>query len=208
MKPKLKFFAVQAEWRAWLEENYARVAELWVGFHKKASGKASITWPESVDEALCFGWIDGLRKSVDETSYRIRFTPRRKRSQWSAVNIARVAELTRMERMHAAGHAAFERRLTEKSEIYSYEQRKTAKFDAADERRFRANAKAWKFFEAQAPGYRRMVTWWVISAKREETRKKRLETLMEYCARGKKIGVMESQRKTKTETRAKKKMPA
>jgi uncharacterized protein YdeI (YjbR/CyaY-like superfamily) len=208
MKPKLKFFAVQAEWRAWLEENHARVEELWVGFHKNASGKPSITWPESVDEALCFGWIDGLRKSVDETSYMIRFTPRRERSTWSAVNIRRVAELKRMERMHPAGLAAFERRLAEKSEIYSYEQRKTAKLEAADVRRFRANAKAWKYFEAQAAGYRRTATWWVIRAKKEETRKKRLEVLMERCAQGKKIGVLESATKTETKKEIRRKMPA
>jgi uncharacterized protein YdeI (YjbR/CyaY-like superfamily) len=203
MKPKLKFFAMQTEWRAWLEENHARVEELWVGFHKKDSGKASITWPESVDEALCFGWIDGLRKSVNETSYMIRFTPRRERSTWSAVNIKRVAELKRMERMHAAGLKAFERRHDEKSAIYSYEQRKTARLDAADERRFRANARAWKFFEAQPPGYQRIVSWWVISAKKEGTRKKRLEMLMECCARGKKVGLMERP----TKATAKKKKP-
>jgi uncharacterized protein YdeI (YjbR/CyaY-like superfamily) len=203
MKPSPKFFAMQAEWRAWLEENHARIEELWVGFHKKASGKPSITWPESVDEALCFGWIDGLRKSVNETSYMIRFTPRRECSTWSAVNIARVAELASRERMHPAGVAAFARRLAEKSEVYSYEQRKTAKFDAADERRFRANAKAWKYFEAKAPGYRRTATWWVISAKKEETRKKRLATLMECCAQGREIGPMRSQAKKKTEPKTK-----
>jgi uncharacterized protein YdeI (YjbR/CyaY-like superfamily) len=133
----------------------------------------------------------------------IRFTPRRECSTWSAVNIARVAELKRLERMHPAGLAAFERRLAEKSEIYSYEQRKTAKFEAAVERRFRANAKAWKYFEARAPGYRRTATWWVISAKREATRKQRLETLMECCAQGREIGPMRSQAKKKTETKTK-----
>jgi uncharacterized protein YdeI (YjbR/CyaY-like superfamily) len=208
MKLKPRFFAMQVEWRAWLEENHARVEELWVGFHKKASGKPSITWPESVDEALCFGWIDGLRKSVNETSYMIRFTPRKKRSTWSAVNIRRVAELKRLKRMHPAGLAAFERRLAEKSEIYSYEQRKTAKLEAADERRFRANAKAWKYFEALAPGYRRTATWWVVSAKREKTRRKRLATLMKRCAQGRKIGVLESATKTETKKKTKRKMPA
>jgi uncharacterized protein YdeI (YjbR/CyaY-like superfamily) len=208
MKPRLKFFALQAEWRAWLEENHARVAELWVGFHKKASGKASITWPESVDEALCFGWIDGLRKSVDETSYMIRFTPRRERSTWSAVNIKREGELRKLGVMSKAGLTAFARRENEKSAIYSYEQRKMAKLDAAAARRFRGNAKAWKFFEEQPAGYKRMVSWWVISAKREETRKKRLETLMECCARGKRIDAMESQTKRRTNRKAKKKMPA
>jgi uncharacterized protein YdeI (YjbR/CyaY-like superfamily) len=203
LKPKPKFFAMQTEWRAWLVENHARVKELWVGFHKKASGKPSITWPESVDEALCFGWIDGLRKSVNETSYMIRFTPRRERSTWSAVNIRRVAELKSLERMHPAGVAAFARRLVEKSGIYSYEQRKTAKLEAADERRFRTNAKAWKYFEAQAPGYRRTATWWVISAKKEETRRKRLETLMECCAQGREIGLMRHQAKKKTKQMSK-----
>jgi uncharacterized protein YdeI (YjbR/CyaY-like superfamily) len=189
------FFESPAHWRAWLEKNYARVTELLVGFHKRDSGKPSITWPESVDEALCFGWIDGLRKRVDETSYTIRFTPRKARSTWSAVNIARVAELTREGRMHAAGIAAFERRSEERSAIYSYEERKTAALDAASERRFRANAKAWKFYEAQPPGYRRMMAWWVISAKKEETRARRLASLIEISARGQRIEPMKPKAK-------------
>jgi uncharacterized protein YdeI (YjbR/CyaY-like superfamily) len=184
------FFETPAHWRAWLEKNHARVSELLVGFHKKDLGKASITWPESVDEALCFGWIDGMRKRMDETSYTIRFTPRRPRSIWSAVNIRRVAELKRERRMHAAGLAAFARRLEARSAIYSYEQRKTAKLDAASERRFRGNANAWKFYEAQAPGYRRMCAWWVISAKKEETRERRLAALMEISSQGRKLEPM------------------
>ncbi len=184
------FFETPAEWRAWLEKNHARVTELLVGFHKRDSGKPSITWPESVDEALCFGWIDGLRKRVDETSYTIRFTPRKARSTWSAVNIRRVAELKREGRMHAAGIAAFERRSEARSAIYSYEQRKTAALDAASARRFRANAKAWKFYEAQPPGYRRMMAWWVISAKKDATRARRLASLIDISARGQRIDPM------------------
>jgi uncharacterized protein YdeI (YjbR/CyaY-like superfamily) len=183
-----KYFSTPEKWRAWLEKNHARMKELWVGFHKKASGKPSITWPESVDEALCYGWIDGLRKSVNETSYRIRFTPRRARSTWSAVNIQRARELKRQRRMRPTGLQAFEGRDEDRSVLYSSEQRKHAKLDAAGERQFRANARAWKFFEAQAPGYRRIATYWVISAKKEETRKKRLEMLIECSAKGRRIG--------------------
>lgn len=190
MKPKPKFFATAAQWRSWLEKNHARANELSVGFHKKSSGRPSITWQESVDEALCFGWIDGVRNAVDEASYRIRFTPRKPRSTWSAVNIKRVAELQREGRMHPAGLAAFARRSESRSEIYSYEQRKTAKLDAAGERRFRANAKAGKFYAAQAPWYRRTSAWWVLSAKKEETRQRRLEVLIESSAQGRRIDPM------------------
>ena len=134
-----------------------------------------MTWPQSVDEALCFGWIDGVRKSIDDTSYAIRFTPRRAGSIWSAVNVRRVAELTRRRRMRRAGVQAFERRTERKTGVYSFEQRKTARLPAADARRFRADAAAWRFFNAQAPWYQRTAIWWVISAKRPETRLKRLD---------------------------------
>ena len=176
MKPI--FFPSPAAWRAWLEEHHAETEELWVGFYKKSSGKPSITWPESVDGALCFGWIDGVRKSVDEISYVIRFTPRRARSIWSAVNIKRLGELTKQELMHPAGLKAFERRTGNRSEIYSYEQRKGAKLSAAYEKQFRANKKAWDFFRAQPPSYQRTANWWVISAKKEETRSRRLARLI------------------------------
>ena len=178
------FFATPAEFRAWLAKHHQTANELWVGFYKKDSGRPSITWPESVDEALCVGWIDGIRKTIDAQSYKIRFTPRKATSTWSAVNIARVAELTREKRMRPAGLAAFERRSEAKSGIYAYEQRQNAAFTPAEEQQFRANAKAWKFFQAQPAGYRKTTTWWVICAKRDETRAKRLATLIADSAAG------------------------
>jgi uncharacterized protein YdeI (YjbR/CyaY-like superfamily) len=183
----VKFFATPAQFRKWLEANHDKAQELWVGFYKKETGRPSITWPESVDEALCVGWIDGIRKKLDDESYVIRFTPRKPQSTWSAVNIARVAELKRDGRMRPAGLAAFERRRDDKSAIYSYEQRKTAVFDEAAERQFRANAKAWEFFQSQPPWYRRTATYKVISAKREETRQKRLAELIADSAGGRRM---------------------
>jgi len=185
MKPK--FFATPAAWRAWLKENHNKSTELWVGFHKRSSGKPSITWAESVDSALCFGWIDGVRKSLGDESYTIRFTPRRPRSVWSVVNIKRVGDLTARKLMEPAGIEAFKSRADERSAIYAYEQRKGAKLSAEYEQRFRADKKAWEFFQAQPPWYRRTATWWVISAKKEETRLKRLSQLMEDSARDKTI---------------------
>ena len=186
MKPT--FFAAPGELREWLERNHATATELLVGFYKRGSGRPSITWQELVDEELCFGWIDGVRQGIDEVSYSNRITPRKSRSTWSAVNIARAQELIRLGRMHPAGMAAFERRTEQRSAIYSYEQRKSARLDPGAERSFRADKKAWTFFQAQAPGYRRAATWWVISAKREETRKKRLATLIADSALGRAIG--------------------
>ena len=173
--------------RAWLEENHDRATELWVGFHKKGSGRPSITWPESVDEALCFGWIDGVRKSLGPESYMIRFTPRKARSTWSAVNIKRARELAAEGRMRPAGLKAFEARTDDRSAIYSYEQRHAARLDPEHEREFRANAKAWDWFQSRPPSYRKTATWWVVSAKREETRLRRLRTLIEDSAQGKTI---------------------
>ena len=181
MKPK--FFKTQAEFRAWLEKNHVAKDELWVGFHKKASGKPTITWPEAVDVALCFGWIDGVRKRVDETSYTNRFTPRRPRSNWSAVNIARVKELKKLGLMTPAGLAAFERRSEDRSRTYSYE-RANAQLDPEFVEEFRAKKKAWAFFEGRPPSYKRAVIWWVMSAKREETRRRRLKTLIDDSAEG------------------------
>jgi uncharacterized protein YdeI (YjbR/CyaY-like superfamily) len=186
----VRFFATPDEWRRWLEKNHARATELWVSFHKKGSGTPSITWPESVDEALCFGWIDGIRKSIDEHRYRIRFTPRKKGSNWSRVNIARVAALTKEGRMHPAGLAAFEARVPEKSGVYSFEQREAATLGPEFERRFRANPKAWAFFASQPPYYRRTATFWVMSAKQETTRARRLATLIADSAAGRRIGPM------------------
>lgn len=177
MKPK--FFPALSAWYAWLEENHHRHEELLVGFYKVGSGKPSITWPEAVDGALCFGWIDGVRRSLDESSYVIRFTPRRPLSVWSAINLRRVAELDKLGLMRPPGLRAFERRSGDRSEIYAYEQRKGAKLSAAYEKKFRANNKAWKYFQAQPPWYRRTASWRVISAKKEETRLKRLAQLID-----------------------------
>lgn len=182
MKPK--FFPSPAAWHAWLKEHHETHEQLWVGFHKVGSGKRSITWPEAVDGALCFGWIDGVRKSLDETSYVIRFTPRRAKSVWSAVNIKRVAGLSAMGLMRPKGVQAFERRTGDRSEIYAYEQRRGAKLSPAYEKQFRANEKAWGFFRAHPPWYRRTASWWVISAKKEETRLKRLAQLIDDCEHG------------------------
>jgi uncharacterized protein YdeI (YjbR/CyaY-like superfamily) len=185
MKPA--FFASPDAFRAWLEKHHDHAQELWVGFHKKSSGKPSITWPQSVDAALCFGWIDGIRRSVNAESYTIRFTPRKPDSTWSAINIKRVGELRKMGVMQPAGLKAFERRQDDKSAIYSYEQRRTAKLSEAYEKQFRATKKAWIFFQAQPPWYRRTASWWVISAKKEETRLKRLATLIEDSEKGQAI---------------------
>lgn len=177
MKPT--FFATQSEFRAWLKKNHKKAQEVLVGFYKKDSSKPSITWPQSVDEALCFGWIDGIRKSINEESYSIRFTPRKPRSTWSAVNIKRVKELKALGLMQPAGLKAFEERADERSAIYSYEQRHSGKLNSAFEKQFRANIKAWEFFQNQPPSYRKAAIWWVISAKKEETQQKRLNTLIE-----------------------------
>lgn len=178
------FMATPDALREWLERQPAN--ELWVGFRKKGSGLPSNTWPEAVDEALCVGWIDGVRKSIDETSYTIRFTPRRPSSIWSAVNIKRVGELTAQGRMRPAGLTAFARRKEARSSVYSYEQRGAA---LAEEyaAQFRAHEQAWAFFLAQAPSYQRTATWWVISAKQEATRQKRLTTLIAASAQGQRL---------------------
>jgi uncharacterized protein YdeI (YjbR/CyaY-like superfamily) len=186
MKPS--FFATASELRDWLESNHATATELWVGFYKRGSRKTSITWQELVDEELCFGWIDGVRKGIDDVSYSNRITPRKPRSTWSAINIARARELIRLGRMRPAGLKAFERRTDERSAIYSYEQRKAASLEPEAERAFRTNEKAWAFFESQPPSYRRTAIYWVISAKREETRQKRLATLIRDSQNGRTIG--------------------
>jgi len=178
------FFPTPEKFRVWLKKHHARDTELWVGYYRKDSGRASMTWPESVDEALCVGWIDGIRKSIDEQSYMIRFTPRKATSNWSAVNIGRVAVLTREGRMQPAGLEAFRKRAEEKSGIYAYEQRKTAALDRQSEEQFRVNKTAWKFFEALPAGYRKTMIWWVVSAKQEATRRKRLAKLIEDSQKG------------------------
>lgn len=185
MKPR--FFATPGKWRGWLAKHHGTATELWVGFHKKGSGRPSITWPEAVDEALCFGWIDGVRKSLDETRYVIRFTPRRRGSVWSSVNLGRVKELTRLGLMRPAGLEAHEARDGAKSGLYSFEQRKQVTLPEKFERKLKRNREAWRFFQVQPPWYRRTAAWWIISAKKEETKERRLATLIEDCARGRTI---------------------
>jgi uncharacterized protein YdeI (YjbR/CyaY-like superfamily) len=182
------FFETAAEFRAWLEANHEASTEVLVGFYKKGSGKPSMTWPEAVDQALCFGWIDGVRRSHGDDAYTNRFTPRRKGSNWSAVNIKRVGELTEQGQMTPAGNKAFEARTEARSAVYSYEQRAAAALDAEQEREFRANPAAWEWFQSRPPGYRRTAVYWVVSAKREETRRRRLATLIADSAAGRTIG--------------------
>ena len=180
------FFPTPAHFRRWLAKHHDSEDELWVGFYKKATGRPSITWPESVDEALCFGWIDGIRKSVDGEAYAIRFTPRRRGSHWSRVNLERVPVLIEEGRMAPAGMAAYEDRDPERSARYSYE-REALRFSREQERELRRNPAAWAFWEAQPPGYRKLATGWVVSAKREETRARRLAQLVEDSANGLRI---------------------
>jgi len=177
----ITYFPTPARFRKWLEKNHATKDELWVGFYKKDSGKASITWPESVDAALCFGWIDGIRKRVDEERYTIRFTPRRRGSIWSAINIKRVGELKAQGLMQPAGLAAFAERREYKSGIYSYEQR-SATLPEPYLTQMKQHTAAWTFFAAQPPGYQKLMGWWIVSAKREETRQKRLQKLIATSA--------------------------
>lgn len=184
MKPL--FFSTQSDFRKWLSKNHDSADELWVGYYKKDSRIPSITWPQSVDEALCFGWIDGIRKSVDEVSYMIRFTPRRPKSNWSAVNIKRVKELMILGLMQIPGLAVFEKREENRSEVYSFE-RKAVKLNKKYETVFRKNKKAWVFFCTQSPSYRKPAMWWVMSAKQEETRSKRLAQLIKDSGAGLKI---------------------
>jgi len=183
---KVRYFKSANDFRRWLEKNHATTQELWVGYCKKSSQQPSITWPESVDEALCFGWIDGIRKSVDDLRYTIRFTPRRRGSIWSAVNIKRAQELSDKGLMKPHGMAAFDARKENRSGIYSYEQR-SASLDGHYEKTLRQNKAAWDFFYAQPPSYRKAIGWWVVSAKQEPTRLKRLEKLIRESARRKRL---------------------
>lgn len=184
------FFATPADFRAWLEANHTSATELIVGFHKVGSGRPSITWPESVDEALCVGWIDGIRRRIDDASYSIRFTPRKAGSNWSAVNVRRIDELIRQGRVLPAGLAAYAKRTDAKTGVYSFEQREEAQLDAAYVKRFRADRAAWQFWQAQPPGYRKTATHWVMSAKRTDTREKRLATLIADSAAGERIALL------------------
>ncbi len=183
---KIQFFRRPADFRRWLEKNHATAAELWVGFYRKASGKPSITWPESVDEALCVGWIDGIRKSIDAESYMIRFSPRRRGSIWSAINMKRCQTLIAEGRVGEPGLKAFAARKENRVGIYSYEQQRP-ELEEPYAGKLRRNKTAWDFFQTQPPGYRKQMSWWILSAKKEETRLKRLKKLMESSARRKRL---------------------
>lgn len=185
---KVRPFRSPAEFRAWLEKNHDQVQERWVGFYNQRANKTGITYPQAVDEALCFGWIDGVRRSVSETVYAVRFTPRKAKSKWSAVNLKRATELKKLERMAPPGLKTFEQRV-QKSAEYSYEER-PRKLGPRYERQFKANAEAWEFFRAEAPWYQRTSSFWVMSAKKEETREKRLQVLIADSGRGRRLGML------------------
>lgn len=185
MKPV--FFATPEQFGAWLEEHHETASELWVGFYKRSSGKPGITWAESVEQALRFGWIDGVRRSLDEESYTNRFTPRKPTSNWSLINVAKVEELKQRGLMSPAGVRAFEARKPERTGVYSSERERPARLEAEHERHFRANRAAWDWFTARPPSYRRTATHWVISAKRKETRLRRLQQLIDCSAEGRNV---------------------
>lgn len=185
-KESVTFFKTQDDFREWLEINHEKVMELIVGFYKVKSGKPSMNWSQSVDQALCFGWIDGIRKSMDEESYSIRFTPRKNTSNWSEINIKKVEELTRAGLMKPAGMKAFSFRKESKSGIYSYEN-EAESFDYQDEKLFRENEKAWEFFMKQTPSYRKAVVRWINSAVQKITRQSRLEKTIKQCEKQKRI---------------------
>jgi uncharacterized protein YdeI (YjbR/CyaY-like superfamily) len=188
---KITYFKTQAEFRKWLEKNHEKLSEAWVGFHKKSTLKPSITYPQALDEALCYGWIDGVRKNVNETSYTIRFTPRKKQSHWSGVNVKRFNELSEMKLIQPAGLQAFQNSDIKKSLKYA-EERKSAKLDSRYEKQFKSNKKAWEFFNAQPPGYQRICVFWIMSAKQDETRAKRLALLMNYSQNQKRLEMMKT----------------
>jgi len=181
-----RYFSSQADFRRWLAAHHATAPELWVGFHKKASGRGGLGYKEAVDEALCFGWIDGLKKRVDADSYMHRFTPRRAGSIWSAVNLKRMNELIALGLVSKAGFDTFERRDPKRAGLYSFENRPQALAPAL-EKRFRAKTRAWKFFNAQPPGYRKVCVFYVMSAKKDETRARRLAALIAASSEEKRL---------------------
>jgi uncharacterized protein YdeI (YjbR/CyaY-like superfamily) len=181
------FFADARDFRAWFERHAASATELLVGFHKVGSNRPCMSWSESVDEALCFGWIDGRRQRIDDTSYSIRFTPRKASSIWSVVNIAKMDKLRAEGKMQPAGEAAFALRLAAKSGIYAHERSDVPALLDAERERFQRDAAAWDYFQAAPPGYRKTILHWITSAKREETRSKRLQQLIAACAAGKRL---------------------
>jgi uncharacterized protein YdeI (YjbR/CyaY-like superfamily) len=185
MRPR--FFPTPEDLRAWLEEHHETATELWVGLYKKSSGRPSVTWPQVVDEVLCFGWIDGIRKGVDDVSYMNRITPRKPTSNWSAVNVKRFGQLKRQGRVRPAGQRAFDLRTKARTGVYSYEQRHQVKLEPAFEKRFRAEKKAWTWFQNEAPSYRTTAVYWVMTAKKPETRERRLGRLIADSARGRRV---------------------
>ena len=187
--PAPRRFASRAAFRQWLARNHGKAAEIWVAFYRKSSGKGGLTYDQAVEEALCFGWIDGLKKTHDAASFRQRFTPRRPRSIWSMINIRRAEKLRAAGRMAPPGLATFESRDPGRTGLYSFENRER-ELDAAGKRAFRADAGAWKFFNAQPPGYRRIASFWVMSAKRDETRERRLTQLISDSGRGERIAML------------------
>ena len=186
LKSKAKYFPTAARLRDWFDANHESAQELWVGYYKKSTGRPSITWPESVDEALCFGWIDGIRKTIDDARYRIRFTPRKPTSIWSAINTRRARELLAAGRMKERGKTAFAARRKNRSGIYAYEQR-SIDLPPPYARRIKANKAAWADFGNCPPSYRRSVHWWVVSPKQEATRLRRLEQLIACHATGQRL---------------------
>jgi uncharacterized protein YdeI (YjbR/CyaY-like superfamily) len=182
------YFRNSAALRKWFATNSGKAKELVVGYMKRGTGVASVTWPESVDEALCVGWIDGVRRRIDERRYQIRFTPRRAGSHWSNVNIRRVGELKKAGRMKPAGLAAFAGRSQSRTGRAHYEQRRKAKLRPEHVREFKRHAAAWKYYGTVPPGYRHLVNFWITSAKKPETRAKRLKLLIAACAQGKRLG--------------------
>lgn len=191
MKPK--FFRTPEQFRQWLEKNHDKTTELFIGFYKKASGKKSITYPEALDEALCFGWIDGVRKTIDDVSYMQRFTPRKTRSIWSNVNVRHVERLQREGRMAEAGLKAYALRDPKRTGIYAFEN-KPREFSPEFEMKFRANKRAWEFFQSEPPSIRKVCIFWVMSAKKEETRLRRLDNLIDSSAKGLRRGVLETKK--------------
>jgi len=196
LNEKITFFPAQSALRKWFERNHNKQDELWAGYYKKHTGKPSITWQESVDEALCFGWIDGIRKSIDDESYKIRFTPRRKGSTWSAVNIKRINELIKLGLVKPAGLDAFNQRDEKKTRQYSLEQKEIT-LPSEFAKKIKANKKAWEYFQKLPPYAKRLSIWWVIEAKRDETKLKRLNTLIECFSKGKRIPALEICNKNK-----------
>jgi len=201
---QIKIFNSSAELREWLEKNHDRATELWMGFYNKRAHKKSITYREALDEALCFGWIDGVRKSMNQTTYKQRFTPRKPKSYWSAVNIRRVGELAKLGRIAASGGKAFEQRVSASGK-YSFES-PLKKLPLAYERQFKATPGAWEFFRSQAPWYQRTSSFWVVSAKQEETRQRRLATLISDSEKGRRLAMLTPKGKKSQDSRDRQKM--